>query len=59
VNCAASYQATTCVVCKHVWQEHEHIMVEHSSNSKTTTDPLVQTELNENGNPVTAKQAQI
>ncbi|KAK5199158.1 hypothetical protein LTR92_001631 [Exophiala xenobiotica] len=59
VNCAAFYQTTTCVVCKHVWQEHEHIMVEYSSNSETTTDPLVQTELNENGNLVTAKQAQI
>jgi hypothetical protein len=47
------------MVCRHKWQEHEHIMVEYSQNSESTTDPQVQTELNENGNLVKAKEAQI
>jgi hypothetical protein len=58
VNCAA-FSRETCRTCEHHWSEHEHIVLEYSKSSQTYTDPKVQQELEQNGDTVKAKEAQI
>jgi hypothetical protein len=58
VNCAA-FNRETCRTCEHHWSEHEHIILEYSKSSQTYTDPQVQQELEQNGDTVKAKEAQI
>ncbi|KAF9884687.1 hypothetical protein FE257_001316 [Aspergillus nanangensis] len=57
VGCYAFSQSKeSCLVCKHHWREHEHILVEYEKQQETTTDPHVVRELAQNGDMIKAKE---
>lgn len=58
INCAA-FDGDKCRLCAHHWKEHEHIVVEYGKSTQSVVDPKVRSELDDNGNIVKAKEAQI
>ncbi|KAI9368394.1 hypothetical protein BJX61DRAFT_221358 [Aspergillus egyptiacus] len=57
-NCWA-FAGDNCTICKHSWQEHEHILVEYSKKQETVLDDKVQRELATTGSMAQAKRNAI
>ncbi|KAL4942382.1 hypothetical protein BDV06DRAFT_235473 [Aspergillus oleicola] len=58
VNCAA-FNGPKCSLCKHGWQEHEHILVEYAKRQEATIDAAVQREITTTGSMIKTKKAAI
>jgi len=57
--CVAFNGHENCRICGHHWKQHQHIMIEYSERSETTTDPSVERAIHSNEDEATTKKAQI
>ncbi|KAH7333253.1 hypothetical protein BKA65DRAFT_41978 [Rhexocercosporidium sp. MPI-PUGE-AT-0058] len=59
-NCAA-FSGGFCITpsCKHMWEQHQHVMYELVERTATVTDSEIQNQLNANASDITLRQTAI
>ncbi|KAL7960981.1 hypothetical protein V8C34DRAFT_320586 [Trichoderma compactum] len=59
INCAAFKRTSNCLLCRHRWQEHLHILYELSEVKVQVTDAEIERQLKAKGDDMTLRQTFI